>query len=97
MATVDGDWTYAYDATGQLSHARFVARNAEVPDQDLEYHYDAVGNRTFTVSNGLRTDYKVNSLNQYTGVGGLVLIAISMATSFLTVPTDMSMIHLSDS
>jgi len=73
MATVDGDWTYAYDATGQLSHARFVARNAEVPDQDLEYHYDAVGNRTFTVSNGLRTDYKVNSLNQYTGVGGLVL------------------------
>jgi RHS repeat-associated protein len=70
MTTLDGTWTYEYDAVGQLTHAVFTSTNPAVANQDLRYEYDAVGNRTHTVIDGATTDYTTNSLNQYTQVGG---------------------------
>src|SRR5581483_11681791 len=69
MATADGQWTYRYDATGQLTHATFASSNPALPDQDLTYEYDAAGNRVRTTVNGTVTPYQTNDLNQYTMVG----------------------------
>jgi RHS repeat-associated protein len=69
LDTHDGLWTYSYDAVGRLTQAVFDATNAEIPDQDLLYEYDAAGNRQRTVENGVESLYVVNSLNQYTSVG----------------------------
>ena len=69
MGTLDGDWTYSYDAIGQLTHAVFASTNLAIANQDLVYNYDAVGNRTSTVINGVTTVYTTNALNQYTQVG----------------------------
>src|SRR5207244_4439680 len=44
MSTSDGDWTYTYDLTGQLTRAVFTSTNSALADQDLSYEYDAVGN-----------------------------------------------------
>jgi RHS repeat-associated protein len=71
MGTVDGNWTYDYDATGQLIRARLASTNPQIPNQDLQYNYDPLGNRTYTVTNGVRVDYAANNLNQYTTVGGV--------------------------
>jgi len=68
--TLDGTWTYTYDAIGELTHAVFVSTNPSVPSQDETYNYDAVGNRTSTVINGVTTVYTTNNMNQYTQVGG---------------------------
>lgn len=43
MSTLDGDWTYSYDGTGQLIHAVFASTNPLIPSQDLAYIYDALG------------------------------------------------------
>jgi RHS repeat-associated protein len=69
MTTLDGQWTYGYDANGQLLHAVFVSTNVAVANQDLQYTYDAAGNRTSTIINGLTTTYTTNNLNQYTAIG----------------------------
>jgi RHS repeat-associated protein len=70
MTTLDGEWTYSYDAVGELTHAVFDSHNPnQVPNQDLQYFYDAAGNRTRTILNGVATDYVVNNLNEYTQVG----------------------------
>ncbi|HEY2415142.1 MAG TPA: RHS repeat-associated core domain-containing protein [Pirellulaceae bacterium] len=70
MTTLDGQWTYGYDANGQLLHAVFVSTNpAAVANQDLQYTYDAAGNRTSTIINGVTTAYTTNNLNQYTAIG----------------------------
>ena len=72
MATLDGTWTYGYDGTGQLTRAVFASLDTSaIPNQDLQYFYDAAGNRTKTVINGVTTLYTANSLNQYTTVGGV--------------------------
>jgi RHS repeat-associated protein len=68
--TLDGTWTYTYDAIGELTHAVFASTNPDVPDQDETYNYDAVGNRTSTVINGVTTLYTTNDVNEYTQVGG---------------------------
>lgn len=49
---------------GQLTHAVLVSTDPNVPSQDLRYVYDAVGNRIYTVENGVRMDYTTNNLNQ---------------------------------
>src|SRR5262249_12081919 len=68
--TADGAWTYTYDADGQLTHAVFASNNpAVLPNQDLQYFYDAAGNRTPTIINGVATNYTVNDRNEYTQVG----------------------------
>ncbi|MBY0524350.1 MAG: pre-peptidase C-terminal domain-containing protein [Gemmataceae bacterium] len=67
---LEGDWTYEYDTTGQLTHAVFVSNNTAVlPDQDLQYFYDAVGNRVKTLLNGVETLYVANEVNEYTQIG----------------------------
>lgn len=72
MTTLDGAWNYAYDTSGQLIRAQFASANPSIiPDQDLVYEYDAVGNRTRTAINGLATTYVANNLNQYSSVGGV--------------------------
>ncbi len=69
MTTVDGQWAYSYDAMGQLTQAVF-APNSTDPDkitaQNLQYFYDAAGNRTKSIDNGVVTTYTVNNRNQYT-------------------------------
>jgi len=69
MDTVDGLWTYEYDDVGRLVHAVFDSANPGVSDQDLTYVYDAMGNRTQTIINGVTTPYATNRLNQYAQVG----------------------------
>ena len=65
----DGEWTYAYDADIQLIQAIFTSNSTD-PDgltaQDLQYVYDADGNRSSETVNGVTTTYTVNNLNQYT-------------------------------
>ncbi|HYF36104.1 MAG TPA: RHS repeat-associated core domain-containing protein, partial [Prosthecobacter sp.] len=72
QTTLEGTWNYTYDGTGQLIRAVFASNDpASVPNQDLAYHYDAMGNRTSTVINGVTTAYVPNNMNQYTSVGGV--------------------------
>ena len=69
MTTLDGQWTYNYDAVGQLTHAVFASTNPTVPNQDLAYEYDAAGNRVRMIVNGVVTTYQANDLNEYTTIG----------------------------
>ena len=69
MSTLDGQWTYTYDAIGQLTAAVFESANPDIPDQDLEYDYDAIGNRIRAIENGQTILYAGNDRNQYTLVG----------------------------
>ena len=70
MNTSYGLWTYEYDDTGQLTHAALASSDpAAVPNQDLGYKYDAVGNRLLATENGTTTAYVANNMNQYTRVG----------------------------
>ena len=67
--TVDGTWTYSYDAIGELTHAVFASTNLAIANQDEAYFYDAAGNRTQTIINGVTTVYTTNNMNEYTQVG----------------------------
>jgi len=78
--TLDGAWAYEYDAAGQLTHGVFTSTNATVANQDLTYVYDAAGNRTRTVENGVTTNYVTNSVNQYDSVGARLIPTTPMAT-----------------
>jgi RHS repeat-associated protein/uncharacterized repeat protein (TIGR01451 family) len=69
VGTLDGQWTYEFDAVGQLSHAVFGSTNPDLPNEDLRYEYDAAGNRIRTIQNGETTDYTANNLDQYTQIG----------------------------
>ncbi len=69
MQTHYGIWTYTYDAAGQLTRAVLTSTNAAIPNQDLTYEYDALGNRLRTRVNGVEEEYRANNLNQYTTVG----------------------------
>ena len=69
MTTLDGVWEYEYDATDQLTHANFNSSNASIPNQDLQYVYDAAGNRVKMIQNAMSTDMSVNSMNQLTAAG----------------------------
>ncbi len=68
--SLDGTWTYTYDAAGQLTHAVLTSTNASVASQDLTYTYDPAGNRTQTIFNGAVSNYTTNNLNQYTSTNG---------------------------
>ena len=65
----DGQWVYTYDADSQLTQAVFTP-NAADPDgltaQNLQYAYDAAGNRISETVNGVVTTYRVNNMNEYT-------------------------------
>ncbi|MEZ6131916.1 MAG: cadherin domain-containing protein [Planctomycetaceae bacterium] len=71
MDTLDGRWTYGYDGTGQLTRAVFVSLDPDkIPHQDLQYFYDAVGNRSRAMTNGREVLYVTNSTNEYAIVDG---------------------------
>ena len=65
----DGEWVYTYDADGELTQAVFALNNSN-PDgltaQDLQYVYDAAGNRISETVNGVTTTYVTNNVNEYT-------------------------------
>ena len=62
--------TTRYDGIGELTRAVFTSNNpAAIPNQDLQYVYDAAGNRIRTIINGVTTDYVTNDLNEYTQIG----------------------------
>ena len=63
ITTLDGTETYGYDALGQLTRVQYP--NGRV----VQYVYDAVGNRTQVIDNGVTTVYSANNMNQYTAVG----------------------------
>jgi RHS repeat-associated protein len=68
--TLQGQWSYTYDAVGELTHAVFASTNSsQVPNDDEQYFYDDAGNRTETIINGVVTTYTVNTRNEYTQVG----------------------------
>ena len=69
MNTSYGQWAYAYDDIGQLTHAVLASSDTNIPNQDLAYLYDPLGNRVQTIENGTNTAYTVNNLNQYTQAG----------------------------
>jgi RHS repeat-associated protein len=64
----DGEWVYAYDADSQLIQAIFTPNSTD-PDgltaQNLQYVYDAAGNRVSETVNGVITTYVVNNVNEY--------------------------------
>ena len=68
----DGEWIYTYDADSQLIQAVFTPNSSD-PDgltaQNLQYVYDAAGNRISETVNGVTTTYTVNNVNEYTTVG----------------------------
>ena len=65
----DGQWAYTYDADSQLTQAIFTPNNTD-PDgltaQNLQYVYDAAGNRISETVNGVTTTYVSNNVNEYT-------------------------------
>ena len=71
--TPQGEWTYGYDASRQMTNAEFTANAtglaAGLLDKSLTYHYDVAGSRTSVVEDGVTTSYTRNSLNQYTQIG----------------------------
>ncbi|MEL7405639.1 MAG: RHS repeat-associated core domain-containing protein [Cyanobacteria bacterium J06558_2] len=69
VATLDGTWSYNYDLAGQLTGAVFASTNPDLESQDLTYVYDAAGNRTQTIVNGVTENYGTNNLNQYDSAG----------------------------
>ncbi len=65
----DGQWVYTYDVDGQLTHAVFTPNSSDadhLTSQNLQYAYDAVGNRISQTVNGVTTTYVVNDMNEYT-------------------------------
>ena len=68
--TTQGSWSYTYDAAGELTGAVFTSNDpAQIANQSLQYFYDASGNRTETIVNGMTTDYTSSDRNEYTQVG----------------------------
>jgi len=65
----DGEWVYSYDADSQLTGAVFTANSTD-PDgltaQNIQYVYDAAGNRVSETVNGVTTTYVANNVNEYT-------------------------------
>jgi RHS repeat-associated protein len=71
MATLDGTWTYHYDASGELVHAAFAPNQGSgISPEDLTYVYNAAGDRTQTIVHGaattVATTYTSNSVNETT-------------------------------
>ncbi|HOX40204.1 MAG TPA: FG-GAP-like repeat-containing protein [Candidatus Brocadiia bacterium] len=73
MTTENGTWSYNYDAVGRLVYALFDSADGILPDQELSYAYDALGNRVRTIINGVSSDYASNNLDQYTQAGDTLL------------------------
>lgn len=63
VTTLEGTTNYEYDSKGQLV-------KITLPDgMVMEYEYDAAGNRTAVIEDGVRTEYSRNELGLYTQIG----------------------------
>ncbi len=63
----NGVWTYTYNADSQLVVAQFASSNlAILPNQTIQYAYDANGNRVSQTVNGVKTTYVINNMNETT-------------------------------
>ena len=60
MISISGNWTYTYDAIGQL--IKWTSPNGDV----TEFTYDSRGNRIAHTRNAQQAGYTTNSMNQYT-------------------------------
>jgi RHS repeat-associated protein len=69
QGSLEGEWTYSYDTKGQLTRAIFASASPMIPNQDLSYTYDALGNRVLMVANGASQAYTANNMNQITSAG----------------------------
>jgi RHS repeat-associated protein len=58
---------------GQLTNAVLVSTSTNIPNQNLAYTYDALGNRVTAIENGVAASYTANNLNQYLQVGTTTL------------------------
>ncbi|MEJ7827384.1 MAG: RHS repeat-associated core domain-containing protein, partial [Segetibacter sp.] len=65
---------YSYNASDQLTSIRYDASNPEStpanPLRTVNYNWDATGNRTTVIDNGIATTYTTNNRNQYTDIDG---------------------------
>ena len=65
MTTLEGIWTYGYDAIGQLTSSVFVFSQPDtIANQNLTWQYDAMGNRVSCMENGTTISYVGNNMNQ---------------------------------
>lgn len=63
LTTLDGMTRFEYDVKGQLVRV-------ETPEgRVLEYEYDAAGNRTAVIDDGVVTDYAIDETGRYTQIG----------------------------
>ncbi|MEJ7740512.1 MAG: RHS repeat-associated core domain-containing protein [Chitinophagaceae bacterium] len=66
---------YLYDAIDQVDNVKYDVTNPGgnpgLPVRTVTYQWDASGNRTSMIDNGITTDYLTNNLNQYTKVGNI--------------------------
>ncbi len=65
----NGEWVYTYDADSQLVQAIFTPNSTDpngLTAQNLQYTYDADGNRISGTANGVTTTYVTNDVNEYT-------------------------------
>ncbi|CAC5402583.1 unnamed protein product [Mytilus coruscus] len=63
LKTMDGNWKFRYDASGQLTYVKH-------PDGTVKtLQYDKRKNRKVLNENNIRKEYTVNALNQYTKYG----------------------------
>jgi len=69
MTTLQGQWTYDYDASGRLESAEFDSTEPGISDVHQTYAYDADGNRRLIVNDGLETPYHVNEFEQVLSAG----------------------------
>lgn len=63
---------YGYDAIDQLTRVKYnFDATTNTQERQVDYGYDAVGNRTSVTDNGVTQSYVANSLNQYTTAGAM--------------------------
>lgn len=65
---------YKYDSADQLVKVLYEASSPDGvpvnPARTVSYEWDAAGNRTTVLNNGIFANYTSNNLNQYTAIGG---------------------------
>ena len=63
---------YGYDAIDQLTRVKYnYDAGMNTQDRQVDYVYDAVGNRSSVTDNGITQNYATNALNQYTAAGAM--------------------------
>lgn len=69
----DHSEAYTYDANYRLTNfKKGTLANGDIPApaKETSYNYDALGNRTSVVENGVNTTYTSNEMNEYTSLSG---------------------------